>query len=219
MKMEKIQKVTASNSNESLMEHSETMFPSDSTGFVNFIRAIGDDEDYIHVFLNYLLDGYKKLGYGIEVKYDDRIEDTANVWFYDFDNREKHRAVITINREKCLAYASKEISFGIKLKQILVHELMHPLTRNASQMHPSQVEHFKGRPEDIGFSEDINALFSIAKQSISEYHYGLTDLPEFVAEVVSKQDFQIALSKIEFESDIFELNMFVQIHFMQLFLL
>lgn len=82
-----------------------------------------------------------------------------------------------------------------KADHTMLHELIHAIVN-----------------EDIAHNKEFNALFEHAKANISEYHYGLTDINEFIAEIHTNAYFIKRLQQIPALDGVKYDNLWTQIY-------
>lgn len=179
-------------------------FPKNANKFIKFVQNLDNSSNnYTKQLLDKLIEGYSKLGITFNVKYEGN--EIAGISY--------NQGVVTlnINKEKFLASMMMEANTIDKAQRILVHELIHPLTRDILGSSESLAKMFGAREIDIKFKKEISKLYSKAKEVLGEDWYGLSSEIEFVSELMSNTDFQKELAKIKYDENQSIWNKFIDI--------
>ena len=172
----------------------DSKFPENANDFIKFVQELDNSSNnYTKQLLDKLIEGYSKSGITFNVKYGGN--EIAGISY------NKGVATLIINKEKFLASMMMEANTTDKAQRILVHELIHPLTRDILGSSESFAKLFDARDVDIKFKQDISKLYNKAKKVLGEDWYGLSSEIEFVSELMSNTDFQKELAKIKYDEN------------------
>ena len=182
----------------------DSKFPKNPNDFIDFVKNLDNSSNnYTKILLDKLVQGYSKLGITFNVQYEGN--DIAGISY------NKNVVTLNINKEKFLASMMLEASTSDKAQRILVHELLHPLTRGILGSSENFAKLFGARNADIKFKKEISKLYNVAKTTLGEDWYGLSSEIEFVSELMSNTDFQKELAKIKYDENQSVWNKFVSI--------
>lgn len=109
-------------------------------------------------------------------------------------------ATIEINPALLLDYLMTDNKDNIKenLMKILTHELVHAVTAEILNYHPSWAKIKNFNEAQTEFSNNVWNLYLQCKEQLKGTEwYGLTNAKEFIAVALTDRDFQIELSKIK----------------------
>lgn len=109
-------------------------------------------------------------------------------------------ATIRFNPSLLLRYLNYFPKDEIKgrIRRIITHELVHAVTAEVLDTHPSFAKEAGFDKAQTEFNEKVWKLYENCKEQLKETEwYGLKDVKEFIAEALTNRDFQIELSKIE----------------------
>lgn len=109
-------------------------------------------------------------------------------------------AAIEINPALLLDYLMTDNKDNIKenLMKILTHELVHAVTAEILNYHPSWAKIKNFNEAQTEFSNNVWNLYLQCKEQLKGTEwYGLTNAKEFIAVALTDRDFQIELSKIK----------------------
>lgn len=113
-------------------------------------------------------------------------------------------ATIEINPALLLDYLMTDNKDNIKdnLMKILTHELVHAVTAEILNYHPSWAKIKNFNKAQTEFSNNVWNLYLQCKEQLKETKwYGLTNAKEFIAVALTDRDFQIELSKIKLDKN------------------
>jgi hypothetical protein len=113
-------------------------------------------------------------------------------------------ATIEINPALLLDYLMTDNKDNIKenLMKILTHELVHAVTAEILNYHPSWAKIKNFNEAQTEFSNNVWNLYLQCKEQLKETEwYGLTNAKEFIAVALTDRDFQIELSKIKLDKN------------------
>lgn len=113
-------------------------------------------------------------------------------------------ATIEINPALLLDYLMTDNKDNIKenLMKILTHELVHAVTAEILNYHPSWAKIKNFNEAQTEFSNNVWNLYLQCKEQLKETKwYGLTNAKEFIAVALTDRDFQIELSKIKLDKN------------------
>lgn len=109
-------------------------------------------------------------------------------------------ATIRINPALLLDYLMTDDKANVKgnLMKILTHELIHAVTAEILNYHPSWAKIKNFNEVQTEFSNNVWNLYLQCKEQLKGTKwYGLTNAKEFVATALTERDFQVELSKIK----------------------
>ena len=121
-------------------------------------------------------------------------------------------ATIEINPALLLDYLMTDNKDNIKenLMKILTHELVHAVTAEILNYHPSWAKIKNFNEAQTEFSNNVWNLYLQCKEQLKETKwYGLTNAKEFIAVALTDRDFQIELSKIKLDKNENAFNRFI----------
>lgn len=113
-------------------------------------------------------------------------------------------ATIEINPALLLDYLMTDNKDNIKenLMKILTHELVHAVTAEILNYHPSWAKIKNFNEAQTEFSNNVWNLYLQCKEQLKGTKwYGLTNAKEFIAVALTDRDFQIELSKIKLDKN------------------
>lgn len=113
-------------------------------------------------------------------------------------------ATIEINPALLLDYLMTDNKDNIKenLMKILTHELVHAVTAEILNYHPSWAKIKNFNEAQTEFSNNVWNLYLQCKEQLKGTEwYGLTNAKEFIAVALTDRDFQIELSKIKLDKN------------------
>lgn len=109
-------------------------------------------------------------------------------------------ATVRFNPSRLLQYLMTKPLSNVKsnVMQILTHELVHAVTAEILESHPSWAEIRGFDKTQTEFTTDTWKLYQQCKEQLAGTEwYGLTNVKEFVAEALTNRNFQIKLSEIK----------------------
>lgn len=172
--------------------------PESSENILDFLKNLKVENPYIKELLSTLIDNFSDFSF----EYSDSTEGILDfVSFLDANSK----LVINKSRLAAFLFAHADKNIDDNIARIFAHEYIHSFTVNVIRNHSSIVEKFGGKKEDILFNKDINNLFEftikeLQKKNIPLNNYGLTSPTEFVAELMTNEEFQKLLATIPYES-------------------
>ena len=172
--------------------------PESSENILDFLKNLKVENPYIKELLSTLIDNFSDFSF----EYSDSTEGILDfVSFLDANSK----LVINKSRLAAFLFAHADKNIDDNIARVFAHEYIHSFTVNAVRSHSSIVEKFGGKKEDISFNKDINNLFEftikeLQKKNIPLNNYGLTSPTEFVAELMTNEEFQKLLATIPYES-------------------
>ena len=158
---------------------------------------------YYQLFLQ-IIDTLKVNNIPVSIVKDFDIDSIAQIRRTNFKE-----AIIKVNPKMLFDYLTQFDRNKMKSKtvRVILHELVHSITADIVDSHPSWSE-FKGFDEaQSKFNAEIDRLYNITVKEIgSEEWYGLENKAEFIAEALTNQAFQKRLSELKYnkEQTIFE---------------
>ena len=158
---------------------------------------------YYQLFLQ-IIDTLKVNNIPVSIVKDFDIDSIAQIRRTNFKE-----AIIKVNPKMLFDYLTQFDRNKMKSKtvRVILHELVHSITADVVDSHPSWSE-FKGFDEaQSKFNAEIDRLYNITVKEIgSEEWYGLENKAEFIAEALTNQAFQKRLSELKYnkEQTIFE---------------
>lgn len=158
---------------------------------------------YYQLFLQ-IIDTLKVNNIPVSIVKDFDIDSIAQIRRTNFKE-----AIIKVNPKMLFDYLTQFDRNKMKSKtvRVILHELVHSITADIVDSHPSWSE-FKGFDEaQSKFNAEIDRLYNIVVREIgSEEWYGLENKAEFIAEALTNQAFQKRLSELKYnkEQTIFE---------------
>ena len=158
---------------------------------------------YYQLFLQ-IIDTLKVNNIPVSIVKDFDIDSIAQIRRTNFKE-----AIIKVNPKMLFDYLTQFDRNKMKSKtvRVILHELVHSITADIVDSHPSWSE-FKGFDEaQSKFNAEIDRLYNIVVKEIgNEEWYGLENKAEFIAEALTNQAFQKRLSELKYnkEQTIFE---------------
>ena len=158
---------------------------------------------YYQLFLQ-IIDTLKVNNIPVSIVKDFDIDSIAQIRRTNFKE-----AIIKVNPKMLFDYLTQFDRNKMKSKtvRVILHELVHSITADIVDSHPSWSE-FKGFDEaQSKFNAEIDRLYNITVKEIgNEEWYGLENKAEFIAEALTNQAFQKRLSELKYnkEQTIFE---------------
>ena len=158
---------------------------------------------YYQLFLQ-IIDTLKVNNIPVSIVKDFDIDSIAQIRRTNFKE-----AIIKVNPKMLFDYLTQFDRDKMKSKtvRVILHELVHSITADIVDSHPSWSE-FKGFDEaQSKFNAEIDRLYNITVREIgNEEWYGLENKAEFIAEALTNQAFQKRLSELKYnkEQTIFE---------------
>ena len=158
---------------------------------------------YYQLFLQ-IIDTLKVNNIPVSIVKDFDIDSIAQIRRTNFKE-----AIIKVNPKMLFDYLTQFDRDKMKSKtvRVILHELVHSITADIVDSHPSWSE-FKGFDEaQSKFNAEIDRLYNIVVKEIgNEEWYGLENKAEFIAEALTNQAFQKRLSELKYnkEQTIFE---------------
>ena len=158
---------------------------------------------YYQLFLQ-IIDTLKVNNIPVSIVKDFDIDSIAQIRRTNFKE-----AIIKVNPKMLFDYLTQFDRNKMKSKtvRVILHELVHSITADIVDSHPSWSE-FKGFDEaQSKFNAEIDRLYNITVREIgNEEWYGLENKAEFIAEALTNQAFQKRLSELKYnkEQTIFE---------------
>ena len=158
---------------------------------------------YYQLFLQ-IIDTLKVNNIPVSIVKDFDIDSIAQIRRTNFKE-----AIIKVNPKMLFDYLTQFDRNKMKSKtvRVILHELVHSITADVVDSHPSWSE-FKGFDEaQSKFNAEIDRLYNITVKEIgNEEWYGLENKAEFIAEALTNQAFQKRLSELKYnkEQTIFE---------------
>ena len=158
---------------------------------------------YYQLFLQ-IIDTLKVNNIPVSIVKDFDIDSIAQIRRTNFKE-----AIIKVNPKMLFDYLTQFDRDKMKSKtvRVILHELVHSITSDVVDSHPSWSE-FKGFDEaQSKFNAEIDRLYNITVKEIgNEEWYGLENKAEFIAEALTNQAFQKRLSELKYnkEQTIFE---------------
>ena len=175
--------------------------------FIEDIYAVSQEKykknPYYQLFVQ-IIDTLKVNNIPVSIVKDFDIDSIAQIRRTNFKE-----AIIEVNPKMLFDYLTQFDRDKMKSKtvRVILHELVHSITADVVDSHPSWSE-FKGFDEaQSKFNAEIDRLYNITVREIgNEEWYGLKNKAEFIAEALTDQAFQTRLSKLKYnkEQTIFE---------------
>ena len=175
--------------------------------FIEDIYAVSQEKykknPYYQLFVQ-IIDTLKINNIPVSIVKDFDIDSIAQIRRTNFKE-----AIIKVNPKMLFDYLTQFDRDKMKSKtvRVILHELVHSITADVVDSHPSWSE-FKGFDEaQSKFNAEIDRLYNITVREIgNEEWYGLENKAEFIAEALTDQAFQTRLSKLKYnkEQTIFE---------------
>ena len=175
--------------------------------FIEDIYAVSQEKykknPYYQLFVQ-IIDTLKVNNIPVSIVKDFDIDSIAQIRRTNFKE-----AIIKVNPKMLFDYLTQFDRDKMKSKtlRVILHELVHSITADVVDSHPSWSE-FKGFDEaQSKFNAEIDRLYNITVREIgNEEWYGLENKAEFIAEALTDQAFQTRLSKLKYnkEQTIFE---------------
>ena len=181
--------------------------PNLDTFIEDTYKAVSQDKyknnPYYQLFLQ-IIDTLKVNNIPVSIVKDFDIDSIAQIRRTNFKE-----AIIKVNPKMLFDYLTQFDRDKMKSKtvRVILHELVHSITADIVNSHPSWSE-FKGFDEaQSKFNAEIDRLYNITVREIgNEEWYGLENKAEFIAEALTNQAFQKRLSELKYnkEQTIFE---------------
>ena len=175
--------------------------------FIEDIYAVSQEKykknPYYQLFVQ-IIDTLKVNNIPVSIVKDFDIDSIAQIRRTNFKE-----AIIKVNPKMLFDYLTQFDRDKMKSKtvRVILHELVHSITSDVVDSHPSWSE-FKGFDEaQSKFNAEIDRLYNITVREIgNEEWYGLENKAEFIAEALTDQAFQKRLSELKYnkEQTIFE---------------
>ena len=174
------------------------ILPENAENVLDFLKNLKVENPYIKELLSTLVDNFSNFSF----EYSDSTEGVLD-FVTTLDNGSK--LLINKNRVAAFLFAHGDKNVDDNIARIFAHEYIHSFTANVVKGHASMVQLLGGRKEDIAFNKDIKNLYDytikeLQKRNTALSSYGLTNEVEFVAELMTNDEFQKLLTTIPYES-------------------